>query len=57
MARDLQLVEFVNQKTMGDDIQCLLEIKEYSLHFCPILKVDKPLLVADGMALVVDLQA
>ena len=42
VARDLQLVEFVNQKTMGDTIKSLLEVKKYSLHFCPIFKVDKP---------------
>ena len=23
---------------MGDTIECLLEVKEYSLHFCSILK-------------------
>ena len=40
VARDLQLVEFVNQKTMGDTIECLLEVKKHTLHFCLILKVD-----------------
>ena len=42
VARDLQLVEFVNQKTMGDTIESLLKVKKYSLHFRSILKVDKP---------------
>ena len=36
------MVEFVNEKTMGDTTKCILEVKKYSLHFCPILKVDKP---------------
>ena len=28
VARDLQLVEFVNQKTMGDTIESLLEVNQ-----------------------------
>ena len=37
----MQLVESVNQKTMGDTIKCILEVKEYDLHLCPIHRVDK----------------
>ena len=33
------------------------EVKEYSLHFFPILNLENHSLVADRMALVVDLQA
>ena len=57
VARDLQLVEFVNQKTMGDTIESLLEVKNTACTSAPFSRWINHLLVADRMALVVDLQA
>lgn len=54
MNGDFQIVEFLNN--LGH-YWMPSEVKEDGLHFCPILKEDEPLMVADKMVLVVDLPA